>query len=265
MWAALDGSSAAPTYFPSVRVPDVEHYARMAEDNVLDQRIDEWFERCEHDRKHENGTVVYVEFRDSLEHAEVARLSDLFHTLDQFDEYSRLAWTLERDTCLVELPVQADYTHRRLLAQLACHPLVTRIIRSALLIDGGVTVNQPDMCAYVEARRLWPDDTLLVLSIGTGRERSSVSAESLRTAGGPEYLFKGLFDIVMDETSTRRQMERLLGDRYLRVNTVFDGDVPQLDDTDDDTLQQMRALGDHWWQVFGVQIIEFVRKKYRTS
>ena len=36
------------------------------------------------------------------------------------------------------------------------------------LIDGAVFANNPAMCAYAEAKRIFPDDSLFILSLGTG-------------------------------------------------------------------------------------------------
>lgn len=41
--------------------------------------------------------------------------------------------------------------------------------KSQLLVDGGIVANNPAMCAYVEARKLWPKEDLRLISFGTGK------------------------------------------------------------------------------------------------
>lgn len=40
--------------------------------------------------------------------------------------------------------------------------------RNYSFVDGGVHSNNPSLCAYAEALKLWPNDNIKVLSIGTG-------------------------------------------------------------------------------------------------
>ncbi|RDD34793.1 patatin-family protein [Wolbachia endosymbiont of Cylisticus convexus] len=53
--------------------------------------------------------------------------------------------------------------------------------KEMVLVDGGVFANNPAACAYASGKRLFPNDDILLLSIGTGRtDRSIEYANSKR-------------------------------------------------------------------------------------
>lgn len=51
------------------------------------------------------------------------------------------------------------------------------------LLDGGVFANNPAMCAYAEAKRLWPDEEITVISIGTGENLIGYPFEKIKNWG----------------------------------------------------------------------------------
>lgn len=44
-----------------------------------------------------------------------------------------------------------------------------------MLIDGGVFANNPAACAYASGKRLFPNDNIILLSIGTVRTTKSIT------------------------------------------------------------------------------------------
>jgi len=88
------------------------------------------------------------------------------------------------------------------------------------LIDGGVFINNPAMSAYAEAKRLFPDEEIMILSIGTGQLTRPVEYEHAKNWGKLEWLIPLLscmFDGVSDAVDY--QLENILGDNYFRLQT----------------------------------------------
>jgi patatin-like phospholipase/acyl hydrolase len=106
-------------------------------------------------------------------------------------------------------------------------------------IDGGVHSNNPAMCAYVEARKIHPEeDDFLVVSLGTGEPTREMPYEEVRGWGlvlWAQPILNVVFDGVSD--TVNYQLQELLstekGDarRYYRFQTVLDIGKDDLDDS----------------------------------
>ena len=108
------------------------------------------------------------------------------------------------------------------------------------VIDGGVFINDPAVAGFAEALRLFPDDDVKVVSLGTGRITQPYPFDQSRSWGflqwvSPAGEFRTPLLSAMADGQARAvtfQMERLLGERYQR----FDYDLargygsPALDD-----------------------------------
>lgn len=92
-------------------------------------------------------------------------------------------------------------------------------------LDGGIHSNNPALCAYAEAKRLWPGERIEILSIGTGRQK--VAHLGPRSGGLAQWaapladLFMTSGERVIDYQI--RSLAQSLGDTYHRVQT----DVPE--------------------------------------
>ncbi|HEY9750909.1 MAG TPA: CBASS cGAMP-activated phospholipase [Allocoleopsis sp.] len=88
-------------------------------------------------------------------------------------------------------------------------------------IDGGVFANNPAMCAYVEARKNYPEaHDFLVVSLGTGELTTSLNYAQIKNWGLLEWA-RPIFNIVSDGVSDTvdYQLQELLDDgsqRYYR-------------------------------------------------
>ncbi len=114
------------------------------------------------------------------------------------------------------------------------------------LIDGGVHSNNPAMCAYVEARKIFPEeDDFLVVSLGTGELTRSLSYEEVKDWGlalWAQPILNVVFDGVADTVDY--QLRELLategeGRRYYRFQTLLDIGK---DDMDDASATNIAAL-----------------------
>lgn len=120
------------------------------------------------------------------------------------------------------------------------------------LIDGGVFANNPAMCAYAEARTLWPDeDDLLVLSLGAGELTRPIpygDAKGWGLAMWAHPLLGVVFDGVSDTVDfqlgqlCRDQRNRL--SRYLRLQVRLDEGSDDMDDATQGNIHVLRLLAE---------------------
>ncbi|QJT94917.1 patatin-like phospholipase family protein [Wolbachia endosymbiont of Diaphorina citri] len=92
--------------------------------------------------------------------------------------------------------------------------------KEMVLVDGGVFANNPAACAYASGKRLFPNDDILLLSIGTGRtDRSIEYANSKRFGkiGWIKPLLSVMFASGLD--CVNYQMNQVIGNRYVRIQS----------------------------------------------
>jgi patatin-like phospholipase/acyl hydrolase len=109
-------------------------------------------------------------------------------------------------------------------------------------IDGGVFANNPSMCAYVEAKNLFPNEEVMLVSLGTGALTRKISYEESKDWGVAEWarpILNVVFDGVAD--TIHYQLSQLLGkEQYMQFEvSLKDGGS---DDMDDASLTNMRVL-----------------------
>lgn len=104
------------------------------------------------------------------------------------------------------------------------------------LVDGGVWANHPGPFGFVEAVKLWPDDQIVVISLGTGRAEKSWDGEKAGGWGAAKWL-RPIVSILMDGPTEAHDhtMRHLRGDRYIRVNKPVPG--VDMDSTDRDSMR----------------------------
>ena len=118
-------------------------------------------------------------------------------------------------------------------------PLDTGDVAS-VLIDGGIFMNSPSVSAYAEARKLFPDEPIAVLSLGTGELTRPIPFEEARTWGSALWVMS-LLDCMFDGVSKAadHQMRLFLGERYQRLQTSL---VTASDDIDDASKENLGNL-----------------------
>lgn len=111
------------------------------------------------------------------------------------------------------------------------------------LIDGGVFVNSPSVSAYAEACKLFPDQPVAVMSLGTGELTRSIPYEEARTWGSALWVMS-LFDCMLDGASKAAdyQMRLFLGKRYLRLQTPLSYASDDMDDASVGNIRNLRQI-----------------------
>lgn len=134
-----------------------------------------------------------------------------------------------------------------------------------VLVDGGVFVNNPAMCAYAEARPLAADaEDILMLSLGTGVATRKIPYEDARDWGALGWV-RPIISVMMDgeADAADHQLRHLLPDvkmddaqRYFRFDTELD---LALDDMDATGAGNIKNLQDEAAQIIVDQSVEMER------
>lgn len=116
------------------------------------------------------------------------------------------------------------------------------------LVDGGVFANNPAMCAYVEAKTLFPKaKDFLVVSLGTGEMTRKFPFEKAKDWGLIAWAQR-IMDIVFDGVSdtVSYQLAQLLetdsgpGRRYYRFQTELSAASDDMDDASQGNIRNLR-------------------------
>ena len=112
---------------------------------------------------------------------------------------------------------------------------------SRVLIDGGIFMNSPSVSAYAEARKLFPDEPIALLSLGTGELTRPIPYEEARTWGSALWVMS-LLDCMFDGVSKAadHQMRLFLGERYQRLQTTLDYASDDMDDASKGNIRNLK-------------------------
>lgn len=142
-------------------------------------------------------------------------------------------------------------------------------------IDGGVTANNPTMCAIAEACRVWPECGLSdtrVLSVGTGYRTRKINGPESQKWGALGWMTKGhIIDVLSDEHVVSYQAITITADgNYIRVNSEMrrqPGFESPPDDAMDDISQgninKLKAMGDFWFDQYKDAVIPLLLGNYQ--
>lgn len=109
------------------------------------------------------------------------------------------------------------------------------------LIDGGVYANNPAMCAYVAARRIYPKaDEYLIVSLGTGGLTKPIQYQDALNYGLAGWL-RPLLDIMFDgvASTTEYELANLPGVSQFRFQTSLVGASEAMDDVSPENLSNL--------------------------
>ena len=127
----------------------------------------------------------------------------------------------------------------------------TAEVGNRYLIDGGIVANHPVLHGYVEARKIYPGDELVVLSVGTGLNKRSLKGEDSKKWGLIGWMMHDLFGLMIESSMDHELAEELIGKKYLRVNSALGKVNRRLDDNSDSNIERVVAMGESWWELFG--------------
>ena len=122
-----------------------------------------------------------------------------------------------------------------------------------LFVDGGVYANNPAMCAYVSARKLFPKaQRVMLVSLSTGLPDLRLPFDEAGNWGLAAWA-RPILDMVLDGVghAVHRHMKDLLGDDYFRfwvdLKPFLSGEPGpsrRLDDASRDNIERLRQKAD---------------------
>lgn len=131
------------------------------------------------------------------------------------------------------------------------------------LIDGGVFVNNPALCAFAEVVNEFKTspDKMVILSLGTGFTKKEYDYDKAKDWGMIQWV-KPLIDIMMSGVAevVDYQLKQIfesggIQNQYLRINTKLPIDVsPDMDDASPENLQALKELGTYTAQNFDAEL-----------
>lgn len=128
------------------------------------------------------------------------------------------------------------------------------------LVDGGVFINNPAMSAYVEAKRIFPEENeFRILSLGTGelvRPISYNDAKDWGKAGWLAPLLSCMFDGSSDAVDY--QLQQLLGDKHVRLQTKLTYGSDDMDNATRGNIANLKKDAERLLKTNGQAIDAFV-------
>ncbi|MFP3024119.1 MAG: patatin-like phospholipase family protein, partial [Wolbachia sp.] len=92
--------------------------------------------------------------------------------------------------------------------------------KEMVLVDGGVFANNPAACAYASGKRLFPNDEIILLSIGSGGTDRSIKYANSRKFGKIGWV-KPLLNVMFASglDCVDYQLEQVIDDKYIRIQS----------------------------------------------
>lgn len=135
----------------------------------------------------------------------------------------------------------------------------TAQVGDRFLIDGGIVANHPALHGYVEAKKLYPDNELVVLSVGTGLNKRSLKGEDSKKWGLIGWMRHDLFGLMVESSMDHELAEELIGEDYLRINSPLRRVNRRLDDSSDSNIERIISMGESWWDEFGQKSLDLLK------
>lgn len=123
--------------------------------------------------------------------------------------------------------------------------------KSFSLIDGGIFANNPAMCAFIEAQKLYPRaKKFVILSLGTGRAERGYSYKEVKDWGYIDWVrpSKGtpLFRMIMRGQSecVAYQLSKMDEVEYIRINGILKGGNELMDDAGEGNIRELKKTAE---------------------
>ena len=121
-------------------------------------------------------------------------------------------------------------------------------------IDGGICVNNPSNIAYIDMKKIFPQEKIEVLSFGTGIARSCYNPCKDKDIGAIEWLVQvDLIDTILDGNQimshlSTEELTKENNDKYLRINKYLVLSSGLIDDPTEKNYLNMLKEGELWFE-----------------
>ena len=134
----------------------------------------------------------------------------------------------------------------------------TARIGSRYLIDGGIVANNPVLHGYAEVKKLYPNSNVKILSVGTGLNKRPLKGKASQKWGLIGWLMHDLFGLMLESSLDHEIATEIIGKDYIRVNSPLGKVNRRLDDNNKSNLNNIRKMGEAWWQEFGDSALDLL-------
>ena len=113
------------------------------------------------------------------------------------------------------------------------------------LVDGAVAADNPAMCAYVEAKRLWGDEDIFILSLGAGDVSDPIHPKDKKKWGAISWL-STIAEIFMNASvnTIDYQLRTVTPDMYVRLQQKITIADEGIDNATDKNLALLKKEAD---------------------
>lgn len=113
--------------------------------------------------------------------------------------------------------------------------------KEMVLVDGGVFANNPAACAYASGKRLFPNDDIVLLSIGTGRTDRSIEYANSRRFGKIGWI-KPLLNVMFASSldAVNYQLDQVIADKYIRIQSQLKIGSPDMDNITSKNIKSLQ-------------------------
>ena len=126
------------------------------------------------------------------------------------------------------------------------------------LIDGGIVANNPSLLGYAEAQKLFPNNNIKILSIGTGINRRKINGKNSSKWGALNWFNHDILGIMMESSIFDEISTDLIGNTYMRINSSTGLVNRRMDDNSEVNLERIHLMGMGWWSEFGSKTSKFL-------
>ena len=134
----------------------------------------------------------------------------------------------------------------------------TARVGNRYLIDGGIVANNPVLHGYAEVKKLYPDSNVKILSVGTGLNKKPLKGKASQKWGLIGWLMHDLFGLMLESSLDHEIATEIIGKDYIRVNSPLGKVNRRLDDNNKSNLNNIRKMGEAWWQEFGDSALDLL-------
>ena len=110
------------------------------------------------------------------------------------------------------------------------------------LIDGGIVANNPSLLGYSEAKKLFPNHDIKILSIGTGINRRKINGKNSSKWGALNWFNHDILGVMLESSIFHEIAVDLVGENYLRINSPTGLVNRRMDDNSEVNLKRIHLM-----------------------
>ena len=123
---------------------------------------------------------------------------------------------------------------------------------------GGIVANNPSLLGYSEAKKIFPNHDIKILSIGTGINRRKINGKNSSKWGALNWFNHDILGVMLESSIFHEISVDLVGENYLRINSPTGLVNRRMDDNSEVNLKRIHLMGMEWWSEFGGKTTKFL-------